>query len=143
MTPRGFAVSSSYAVSLVSDGREHEHRPPPRRTCAQPGCRAILSIYNEGTRCALHAPAEIVDEGPRYEPCAACGRVLRASRYFAVKGKDAKGRTVYATTCKVCEAKTSKPATVRKLNAIQREQVRIRERLGQLSLDGKWSRVGA
>lgn len=143
MTPRGFAVSSCYAVPLVSDGREHEHQPVPRRTCAEPGCRAILSIYNKGTRCALHAPAEIVDDGPRYEPCKACGRVLRASRYFAVKGKDAQGRTVYATTCKVCEAKTARPTPARKLNAIQREQVRVRERLGRLSLSDRWTRVGA
>jgi hypothetical protein len=38
--------------------------PVPRfdegRTCENPGCRTVLSVYNDGTRCWSHRPMERV-----------------------------------------------------------------------------------
>ena len=31
-------------------------RSRPGRVCRQDGCDAVLSIYNDDTRCSLHAP---------------------------------------------------------------------------------------
>lgn len=44
-------------------------RRPPRtfargRVCAERGCGTVLSIYNPGSRCAIHAPATHLVGGP-------------------------------------------------------------------------------
>jgi hypothetical protein len=50
---------SSVRTESVQDGP-----PVPRfdegRTCDEPGCRTVLSVYNDGSRCWAHRPMERV-----------------------------------------------------------------------------------
>lgn len=51
--------------SLRTESTQVQDGPPvPRfdggRACEEPGCRTVLSVYNDGTRCWSHRPMERV-----------------------------------------------------------------------------------
>jgi len=55
-------------VDTLVGGHEKVKSFAPGRTCAEPGCGTILSIYNSADRCSLHGhvePAPLVNRGER------------------------------------------------------------------------------
>jgi hypothetical protein len=57
-------VSVELEPSSVRTESPLDGPPVPRfdegRTCEAPGCRTVLSVYNDGTRCWSHRPMERV-----------------------------------------------------------------------------------